>query len=245
MQEARAAQAMVADAKPQRRAPDEEARVGALASEPSETGRESETQTAQSQKPVDSAAKHEQAADSAIAQVQHSLQQEQEKAEQQRSALDEAQGRAATLASEPVGTGRESEPQTTQSPKPVDAVTKQEQAADSHIGNVTQAAKTAVTAPPEAADAQGNAEAAKLIARASALLGQGNIGAARVVLERASEAGSAMASFMLAETYDPAVLTAWGTYGTRGEMTKARELYRKAQAGGIEEAKNRLNALRQ
>ena len=82
-----------------------------------------------------------------------------------------------------------------------------------------------------------------MIARASALLGQGDIGAARTVLERASEMGSATASFMLAETYDPAILTAWGTYGTRGEVAKARELYAKAQAGGIPEAKNRLNAL--
>ena len=50
---------------------------------------------------------------------------------------------------------------------------------------------------------------------------------------------------MLAETYDSAILTGWGTYGTRGEVTKARELYAKADAGGIQEAKNRLNALRQ
>ena len=104
---------------------------------------------------------------------------------------------------------------------------------------------SAVTEPPKAAEVQGNAEAAKLIARASALLGQGDIGAARIVLERASESGNAKAGFMLAETYDPAILTAWGTYGTRGEVTKARELYAKADAGGIQEAKNRLNALRQ
>ena len=115
---------------------------------------------------------------------------------------------------------------------------------DSHVVHVTQAEKTAVTEPPKAAE-EGNAEAAKLIARASALLGQGDIGAARIVLERASETGSAKASFMLAETYDPAILTAWGTYGTRSEVTKARELYAKAHAGGIQEAKNRLNALRQ
>ena len=114
---------------------------------------------------------------------------------------------------------------------------------DSHVVHVTQAVKTAVT--EKAAEVQGNAEAAKLIARASALLGQGDIGAARIVLERASETGSAKASFMLAETYDPAILTAWGTYGTRSEVTKARELYAKADAGGIQEAKNRLNALRQ
>ena len=81
-----------------------------------------------------------------------------------------------------------------------------------------------------------------MIARASALLGQGNIGAARIVLERAVETGSAQASFMLAETYDPVILSTWGTYGTRGEVTKARELYAKAHAGGIQEAKDRLDA---
>jgi len=80
--------------------------------------------------------------------------------------------------------------------------------------------------------------------RARVLLGQGNIGAARIVLERAAEIGSAQADFMLAETYDPNILAAWGTYGTRGEAIKARELYEKAQAGGILEAKDRSNALR-
>jgi hypothetical protein len=83
------------------------------------------------------------------------------------------------------------------------------------------------------------------MARASTLLAQGNIGAARIVLERAAETSSARANFMLAETYDPVILSMWGTSGTRGEATKARELYAKAHAGGIEEAKNRQDALTQ
>jgi len=87
-------------------------------------------------------------------------------------------------------------------------------------------------------------EAARLLARASNLLGQGNIGAARIVLERAAETGNAQASFMLAETYDPVILSKWGTYGTRGEATKARDLYAKAHAGRVQEAMDRLNALR-
>jgi hypothetical protein len=98
---------------------------------------------------------------------------------------------------------------------------------------------------PAATEAQGNPEATRLIARASELLGQGNIGAARIVLERAAEMGSAHASFMLAETYDPVILSAWGTFGTRGEATKAREFYAKAHAGGIQQAKDRLDALSQ
>ena len=90
----------------------------------------------------------------------------------------------------------------------------------------------------------GNPEAARLTARARQLLDQGNIGAARVVLERAVETGSAPALFALAETYDPAVLSAWRTSGTQGDVAKAQELYAKAFASGIQEAKDRLNALR-
>jgi len=89
------------------------------------------------------------------------------------------------------------------------------------------------------------AEVARLVTRASRLLRQGDIGAARIVLERAAEAGNALANFVLAETYDPLVLPKWGTYGTRGDAAKARDLYAKAQAGGIREAKDRVDALRQ
>jgi curved DNA-binding protein CbpA len=93
-------------------------------------------------------------------------------------------------------------------------------------------------------EAPGNPEAAGLMARARVLLGQGNIGVARIVLERAAEMGSAPALFTLAETYDPAILSAWGTLGTQGDVSKARELYAKAFASGVREAKDRLNALR-
>jgi hypothetical protein len=94
---------------------------------------------------------------------------------------------------------------------------------------------------PDSADA---VEVAKLRARASVLLGQGDIGAARVVLERAADKGSAQATFELAETYDPLVLPRWRTYGTRGDASKARDLYSKAETGGIKEAKQRSDALR-
>jgi hypothetical protein len=117
-------------------------------------------------------------------------------------------------------------------------------AANSQSAEVTPAAEATATVQPATTEPQGSPEAARLIARASALLGQENIGAARIVLERAAKMGSAQASFMLAETYDPIILSAWGTYGTRGEASKARELYAKAQAGGIQEAKDRFSALR-
>ena len=67
--------------------------------------------------------------------------------------------------------------------------------------------------------------------------------AARSMLERAAEGGNARALFALAETYDSNMLSAWGTVGMQGDTAKARELYGKALAGGVEEANARLKAL--
>jgi hypothetical protein len=125
----------------------------------------------------------------------------------------------------------------------IDTRTTLERTANSQIAEVTQAAEASDSKQPVAEVAKGDAEVAKLIVRARALLGQGNIAAARTVLERAAETGSAQASFTLAETYDPIILSTWGTYGTHGDAAKARELYAKAHAGGIQEAKNRFDAL--
>ena len=101
-----------------------------------------------------------------------------------------------------------------------------------------------MAARPALAEVLGDPELARLISRASLLLSQGNIGTARIVLERAAETGSAPALFALAETYDPTTLAAWGTFGTQGDVARAQELYAKALAGGVLEAKDRLNALR-
>ena len=83
------------------------------------------------------------------------------------------------------------------------------------------------------------------MARANALLAQRDIASARVVLERAVDMGSAKAAFALAQTYDPTVLDAWRTFGTLGDAARARQLYAKARAGGVQEAQDRLNALRE
>jgi hypothetical protein len=49
---------------------------------------------------------------------------------------------------------------------------------------------------------------------------------------------------MLAETYDVRVLQSWRARGISGDPTRARELYTRAQAGGIEDAKERIEALK-
>src|SRR5260370_27939694 len=76
----------------------------------------------------------------------------------------------------------------------------------------------------------------RLMARASLLLDQGNIGVARTVLERAAEMGSASALFALAETYDPAMLAAWRTFRTQGDAGQAPGPYAKAVSGRIRAA---------
>jgi len=89
----------------------------------------------------------------------------------------------------------------------------------------------------------GNRDLPRLMSRATQLLGQGQVAAARIVLEHAIEAGSVPALFALAETFDPLMLATWRTLGTQADLTRARDLYAKALAGGIETAKDRLSAL--
>jgi hypothetical protein len=84
----------------------------------------------------------------------------------------------------------------------------------------------------------------RLLARATELLRQADISGARPLLEHALAHGSARAAFMLAETYDARVLQSWRARGISGDFAKARELYEQAQAGGIEDAKARIEALK-
>ena len=106
------------------------------------------------------------------------------------------------------------------------------------------AAKEAAVADARAsAQSEDATEVTRLVAYARVLLGRGDIGSARIVLQRATEMGSAQASFTLAETYDPVILSKWGTYGTRGDAKRALDLYAQALAGGIKEAKERADAL--
>jgi hypothetical protein len=96
----------------------------------------------------------------------------------------------------------------------------------------------------EAASSRSLLDEQRLLARANALLRQADISGARLLLEHALERGSARAAFMLAETYDARVLQSWRARGISGDLAKARELYERAQAGGIEDAKERIETLK-
>ena len=84
---------------------------------------------------------------------------------------------------------------------------------------------------------------AGLMSRARSLMTVGDIAAARLLLERAANAQDATAAFLLAQTYDPAVLGTSDTRSITSDVATAREWYRKAAQFGSAEARQRLAQL--
>ena len=92
-------------------------------------------------------------------------------------------------------------------------------------------------APSKTLDAE---TLAALMTRAKSLLALGDIVAARLLLERAANAEDATAAFLLAQTYDPAVLGVHDTRSITPDPVMARDWYRKAVSFGSAEAQQRL-----
>jgi hypothetical protein len=83
------------------------------------------------------------------------------------------------------------------------------------------------------------------VSRAQVFLKSGDFAAARVLLRRAADAGSASASLMLGETFDPVVIHEIGALGIEPDVAQAREWYRKAADLGSDLATQRLGRLAQ
>jgi hypothetical protein len=191
--------------------------------------RDVETQTALAAKASEEATRLKQVAEQGSTELRRSLQQERDRAE----GLESDLAFARRVKNAPAAPG---------------VVTVGEEAQDKQFHAYAKPNADQVTVADTRGEPQPNpegaADLAKLMALASVLLGRGDIGAARIVLQRAVETGSAQASFTLAETYDPLILPKWGTYGPRGDAAKARDFYARAETGGIKEAKERFDALR-
>jgi hypothetical protein len=90
-----------------------------------------------------------------------------------------------------------------------------------------------------------------LISRGEDFIVRGDFASARLVLQRAAEAGDAKAAFLLAGTYDPIVLLKARTQGFAAEVAPAlvpdvalaRTWYERARKLGSAEATRRLEAL--
>ena len=102
-------------------------------------------------------------------------------------------------------------------------------------------------APPAPAPAStvpvGPAPALALLDRADTMMGRNDLGAARMLFQRAIASGSGMAAFKLAETYDPAFLADHHYRGIKPDPTAAEKWYHKAQDMGVAQAGDRLRRL--
>jgi len=83
-------------------------------------------------------------------------------------------------------------------------------------------------------------ELATLLKRAQGLLDMGDLSGARLLLERAADAHEARAAFILAQTYDPAVLGTQDMRSITPDPEAARLWYQKAAQFGSQEAQRRL-----
>ena len=88
-----------------------------------------------------------------------------------------------------------------------------------------------------------NEEMATLIKRGKDLLANGDLAAARLLLRRAAEAGSAEGALMLGTTFDPVALQRLGAIGARPDLAKARQWYQRAAELGSSAASQQLAGL--
>jgi TPR repeat protein len=117
-------------------------------------------------------------------------------------------------------------------------------------GSVPQAAAPAPAVPqaavPQAQDSIRRLDASEidtLLKRADALMASGDIIAARLMLQRAAEAGEGRAAMMLGGTYDPTLLDKQHIRGVAPDLAMARDWYEKARRFGAPEASSRLERL--
>ena len=82
-----------------------------------------------------------------------------------------------------------------------------------------------------------------LIQQGEQFIASGDLMAARLVYQRAAEAGDAAAALALGATYDPVVLAKVGVRGKGADVEKARSWYEKAKEFGSPDAPRRIEML--
>jgi TPR repeat protein len=103
-------------------------------------------------------------------------------------------------------------------------------------------ALASATAQPKAAQSNLSTEnIAALVARGDAFVVAGDISSARLLYERAVEAGDGRAALRMGATFDPAFLDQVNIRGAFGDQRQALSWYRRARDLGQAEAERRLN----
>lgn len=110
---------------------------------------------------------------------------------------------------------------------------------------MVQPSATGAQAPPSSKTARVLApeEIKLLMKQGEQLMAAGDVVTARIVFQRAADAGNANAAIALGATYDPNVLGKLGVVGVSADVEKARTWYQKAENLGSPEARGRLNVL--
>jgi hypothetical protein len=85
--------------------------------------------------------------------------------------------------------------------------------------------------------------ALKMLNRGDAEMAGGDIAAARLLYQRAADAGLAEAAMALGRSYDPAELAARGVKGLQGDAQVARKWYERARSLGAVGAEERLRRI--
>jgi hypothetical protein len=112
-------------------------------------------------------------------------------------------------------------------------------------------AQTIAPAPAQPASRPDNRPALRLesdelemlVKRGNEFIANGDLAAARLLLRRAAEAGSAEAALALGATFDPVVMQRLGAIGTTPDITQARQWYQRAAELGSSAASQRLAGL--
>jgi hypothetical protein len=98
-------------------------------------------------------------------------------------------------------------------------------------------------APPAPTRSLDAAEVDVLVKQGQQFVAAGDFVTARLVFQRAAEAGNAAAALALGASYDPVVLSRLGVRGVDADVSKARTWYQKAKEFGAPDADRRLSTL--
>jgi TPR repeat protein len=82
-----------------------------------------------------------------------------------------------------------------------------------------------------------------LVTQGEQFVAAGDMSAARLVFQRAAEAGDAGAAMALGATFDPMFLAKISVLGVSADLDKARNWYQRAKDLGSQEAPRRLEML--
>jgi hypothetical protein len=134
--------------------------------------------------------------------------------------------------------------------RPVAVATADAEAVTSVAVTAPKVPETVVTTPAPAEHASirrqlqlDSEEIAILVKRGNDLLADGDIAAARLLLRRAAEAGSAEGALALGTTFDPVALQRIGAIGAVADLAKARRWYQRAAELGSSTASQQLAGL--